>query len=129
MKHYFFIATVLFCFSVNAQDSTSGRGHLKITYVRPDKTKRDSIIPAGPNELYLNIGPSISLLQGAFPWNEWNMTFMYKRAIKNSRLAYRMGIAYKAEVRREQIDESSNYSGHTGTYFGSSGVWYTDITD
>lgn len=68
------------------------------------------------------------MVQGAFATHEINLTFMYKRVMKNPRFALRTGVAWKAEIaskypykyyiRREpnQATASANF-------------WYYDQTD
>jgi hypothetical protein len=120
MKLIFFISTCLLCLSVNARDFDGENKNLKNS---SRENRRDSILPAGPNELYLNIGPSLSVLQGAWATNETNLTFMYKRSIHKSRFAYRIGVGYKAEVQRgDQLYENSVST-------PNSGIWYFDVTD
>ncbi|HET6992472.1 MAG TPA: hypothetical protein VFJ43_14150 [Bacteroidia bacterium] len=117
MKPIFILLASLFFISVHAQDSTARHGRLKITYTRGNNNHRDSIIPAGRNEIYLNIAPAFTVLLGASPNYELNLSCFYKRTLKNPRLALRMGFLFKPEVFLNNGFDFNNDD------------WYFDVTD
>jgi hypothetical protein len=111
MRNLFLLFFLLAFGMMNAQDTLGKHSRLKIVY-SPKTTPKDSVIPAGPNELYLNIGPMLSVLQGTFAQNELNMSFMYKRVLKNPRYALRFGIAWKPQV-GNYFDDYDDNAAHT----------------
>ncbi len=97
MKSFFILLAALFFLSANAQDSTAKQRRFKITYT-PRHVPKDTVVPAGRNELYLNIAPVFSTLLGGFPANEMNYSLFYKRTLKNPRWAMRTGILFKPQI-------------------------------
>lgn len=116
MKLIFLFLATLFFVPISAQDSTAKQRRFKITYT-PRHTPKDSIIPAGRNELYFNIAPVFSTLLGSIPDNEAIFSLCYKRPLKNQRWAMRTGILFRPQI--------SNYYGD----FNLNPDWYFDETD
>ncbi len=95
--------TLLFLFSIcyislNAQDSIQKRKSFCLRNQERVRPIRDTVIPAGPNEIYLNIAPLFTTLLGSIPASEANFSLMYKRVLKNPRFALRTGMAFKLSV-------------------------------
>ena len=89
--HFFFL--FLLPFSLLAQDTT--KTHRKPLFKPIAGYMRDTIVPAGPNEIVVNIAPVFTTLLGAVPDNEARWSIMYKRALKNPRSVLRAGVMYR----------------------------------
>jgi hypothetical protein len=68
------------------------------------------------------------MLQGAFATNELNLTFMYKRVLKNPRFALRTGVALKAEVEKK-YPRKDYYKREPNVVSAGTTYWYFDETD
>ncbi len=77
---------------------------------------------AGPDELYLNVGPMVSWLQGATIADGMKWNLMYKRVIKNGKFAYRGGIMYTGK--NYGFDFAIN-----NYYYPNGANIYYDVTD
>ncbi len=114
-KNIFFLLSVLGIFSLNAQDSLPQKKSCSVFCRNRPKPVKDTINAAGPNEIYLNIGPVFSFLQGSFLANEVNFSLFYKRALENPRIALRTGFSFKPQ---------SDYG-----FYSNTTDWYFDQTD
>ena len=66
--------------------------------LRSKEKVRDTIAPAGRNEIYLNIAPVFTTLLGAPPQNEAYFSLFYKRTLSDPRKALRLGFVFRPET-------------------------------
>jgi hypothetical protein len=97
MKMIFFLFFSFGIFALDAQETHPAKSTRKLNF-RDNEKVRDTIIPAGRNELYLNFGPAFAYLLGAYPSNEANFSLFYKRVMTNPRFALRTGFSFKPET-------------------------------
>ncbi len=112
-----FILSLLFvlCFSiVNARDN------YKNVHSITDSTF------AGPDEVYLNVGPMVSWLQGATIADGMKWNLMYKRVIKNGKFSSRVGLMYIGI--KSQFNSSTN-SYSNSYYYPNDAHSFENVTD
>ncbi len=96
MKSIFFFL-LCFCFiSSHGQTHFRENNSGKLNFTK--KENRDTIIPAGRNEIYLNIAPVFTTLFSAPPQNEAYFSLFFKRTLKNPRLALRTGFVFRPQT-------------------------------
>jgi hypothetical protein len=99
MKNFFLIASLLFSVSILAQDTSSVSKKQRKPVFKPLKEYAgDSIVPAGRNEIAVNIAPVFTSLLGSSPDNEARFSVFYKRSLKNPRAVLRAGFIYKSQT-------------------------------
>ncbi|CAN5867536.1 hypothetical protein BH11BAC7_BH11BAC7_29330 [soil metagenome] len=91
-----FLLSVCF-FTTHAQNAFREHNSGELNFRKKEKV-RDTILPAGRNEIYLNIAPVFTTLLGAPPQNEAYFSLFYKRTLKNPRTALRLGFVFRPET-------------------------------
>ena len=95
MKKIFLLFSILITATVFAQDTLGKHSRIKIVYT---PSKKDTLSPAGRNEISTNIAPVFAAVIGGFPDNEACFSVFYKRAMKNPRVYIREGFLFKPEI-------------------------------
>ncbi|HLG02875.1 MAG TPA: hypothetical protein VI731_04730 [Bacteroidia bacterium] len=109
---FFFAA--FFSLPVYSQDTLKRKPQPGRIYLPPISSfNRDSIAPAGRNEIYVNISPVMTVLLGGVSFDSrWSL--MYKRVLNNPRRALRFGFIYYRE------SEIEFFSGEDVVYYRTS---------
>ncbi|MCX6312975.1 MAG: hypothetical protein NT084_15245 [Bacteroidetes bacterium] len=115
MKSFLLFLSSLIFLSANAQEVSEKHKNQKLTFKSTEPSKRDTIIPAGRNEFYLNTAPVFSSMLGGYQTTEARYSLYYKRVLKNPRMALRFGVMYRPERR---TSNSNLYD-----------TWYFNTTD
>jgi hypothetical protein len=98
MKKIFLTLSIFFSIFSFAQDSTAAKKPRKILFKPLSEYAGDTISPAGPNEIAVNIAPIFTTVLGGYPDNEARFSVFYKRSLKNPRAVLRVGIMFKPEI-------------------------------